>query len=39
MNTTGTDVGNWSWRAAAGSFDAELAARLREEIAQLARGV
>ncbi len=29
MNTPGTDAGNWSWRAAPGSFDAVLAARVR----------
>ncbi|RNM11668.1 4-alpha-glucanotransferase [Nocardioides pocheonensis] len=29
MNTPGTDEGNWTWRADPGSFDAELAGRLR----------
>ena len=29
MNTPGTSAGNWSWRAAPGSFDAVLAARVR----------
>ncbi len=29
MNTPGTAEGNWSWRASAGAFDADLAARLR----------
>ncbi len=29
MNTPGTDEGNWHWRAEPGSFDAELAARVR----------
>jgi len=30
MNTPGTDEGNWAWEASAGSFDAEIAARVRE---------
>jgi 4-alpha-glucanotransferase len=30
MNTPGSDSGNWSWQAAAGSFDAALAERVRE---------
>ena len=30
MNTPGTDVGNWAWQAPAGSFDHELAVRVRE---------
>ena len=29
MNTPGTDEGNWSWQAASGSFDADLAAKVR----------
>jgi len=29
MNTPGSNSGNWAWQAAAGSFDAELAERLR----------
>jgi len=29
MNTPGTDEGNWAWRAPAGAFDGDLAARLR----------
>ena len=29
MNTPGTGAGNWKWRAAPGSFDARLAARVR----------
>lgn len=34
MNTPGTDEGNWGWQAAAGSFDGELAARVREVVAE-----
>jgi 4-alpha-glucanotransferase len=37
MNTPGTDEGNWVWRAPAGSFDAELAARLRTMVADTGR--
>ena len=33
MNTPGTAVGNWGWRATAGAFDADLAARLRDLVA------
>jgi 4-alpha-glucanotransferase len=29
MNTPGTDEGNWAWQAAAGAFDADLAAKIR----------
>ncbi len=32
MNTPGTDEGNWDWQAAAGSLDADLAARLRVRV-------
>ena len=34
MNTPGTDEGNWSWRASPGSFDEDLAARLRQLVAE-----
>ena len=37
MNTPGTDEGNWGWRADPGSFDAELAARLRALVMAFAR--
>ncbi len=30
MNTPGTDEGNWAWQAPVASFDAELAARVRQ---------
>ncbi len=33
MNTPGTDEGNWDWQAPAGSFDGELAARVRGLVA------
>jgi 4-alpha-glucanotransferase len=32
LNTPGTAVGNWTWRAPAGAFHAGLAARLREAV-------
>jgi 4-alpha-glucanotransferase len=37
MNTPGTDVGNWTWQAPAGAFDAHLAARLRDLVAAAGR--
>jgi 4-alpha-glucanotransferase len=37
MNTPGTDVGNWSWRASPGVFDASLSARVRELTASTGR--
>jgi 4-alpha-glucanotransferase len=37
MNTPGTDEGNWTWQAEPGSFDAGLAARLRELVAESGR--
>ncbi|MGY2873167.1 4-alpha-glucanotransferase [Marmoricola sp. URHA0025 HA25] len=33
MNVPGTDQGNWTWRAAPGAFDAELAAKVRNLVA------
>ncbi|WP_395690896.1 4-alpha-glucanotransferase [Nocardioides sp.] len=33
MNTPGTDTGNWAWRAPAGAFTPELAARVRALVA------
>ena len=38
MNQPGTDSGNWSWRAKPGSFDEELAARVRELVDRSERG-
>jgi 4-alpha-glucanotransferase len=38
MNTPGTDTGNWTWRAARGSFDAELSGRMGAVLAQSDRG-
>ena len=32
LNTPGTAVGNWTWRAPVGAFDAGLATRLREAV-------
>ncbi len=32
MNTPGTDVGNWSWRASPGVFDEALSARVRDVV-------
>jgi 4-alpha-glucanotransferase len=32
MNTPGTDEGNWAWQAAAGAFDADLAAKIRTRV-------
>ncbi|WP_435770718.1 4-alpha-glucanotransferase [Nocardioides sp. SYSU DS0651] len=37
MNTPGTDEGNWTWRAPAGAFDDDLAARLRDLVAAAGR--
>ena len=37
MNTPGTDEGNWDWRAAPGSFDADLAERVRALVADSRR--
>jgi 4-alpha-glucanotransferase len=37
MNTPGTDSGNWGWRAPAGAFDHELAARLRQMVSAVGR--
>jgi 4-alpha-glucanotransferase len=37
MNTPGTPHGNWTWQAAQGAFDDELAARLRDVVAQARR--
>jgi 4-alpha-glucanotransferase len=37
MNTPGTDEGNWSWRAPAGAFDHDLAARVRALVAETDR--
>jgi 4-alpha-glucanotransferase len=39
MNTPGTDEGNWAWQAAPGSFDDELAARVRTLVVDSARKV
>jgi len=33
MNTPGTAAGNWGWQAAAGVFDADLAARGHAQVA------
>jgi 4-alpha-glucanotransferase len=37
LNTPGTAVGNWAWRAPSGAFDASLAARLREAVSSADR--
>ena len=37
MNTPGTDEGNWHWRAEPGSFDADLAARVRALVEETRR--
>ena len=37
MNTPGTETGNWKWRAPEGAFDDELAAGLREVVAEAGR--
>ena len=37
MNTPGSDSGNWSWQAAAGSFDAALAERVRRLVEESGR--
>lgn len=37
MNTPGTPQGNWTWRAEEGAFDDELAARMRDAVAQAGR--
>lgn len=37
MNTPGLRDGNWGWRAPAGAFDADLAARLRDAVARAER--
>jgi 4-alpha-glucanotransferase len=37
MNTPGTDGGNWAWQAEPGSFDAALAARVRQLTADSGR--
>ena len=37
MNTPGTDAGNWTWQAARGSFDADLAERLGALVAGTGR--
>jgi 4-alpha-glucanotransferase len=37
MNTPGTALGNWGWRAAPGSFDAGLAARVRALVTEAGR--
>ncbi len=37
MNTPGTDRGNWGWRAPAGAFDDDLAARVRALVADAGR--
>jgi len=37
MNTPGTDEGNWAWQAPVGSFDAGLAARVRELVTEADR--
>jgi 4-alpha-glucanotransferase len=37
MNTPGTPTGNWTWRAPAGSFDADLAARVRAAVTAAGR--
>jgi 4-alpha-glucanotransferase len=37
MNTPGTPHGNWTWQAAQGAFDDELATRLRDVVAHAGR--
>jgi 4-alpha-glucanotransferase len=37
MNTPGTPTGNWTWRAPAGSFDAELATRVHAAVVAAGR--
>lgn len=37
MNVPGTDEGNWAWQAAAGSFDSDLAHRVRALVADADR--
>jgi 4-alpha-glucanotransferase len=37
MNTPGTDVGNWAWRASPHVFDERLAGRLRAMLADANR--
>jgi 4-alpha-glucanotransferase len=37
MNTPGSDSGNWAWQAAAGSFDAALAERVRRLVEESGR--
>jgi 4-alpha-glucanotransferase len=37
MNVPGTDEGNWSWQAERGSFDRDLAERVRALVASTDR--
>ena len=37
MNTPGTATGNWTWQAPAGSFDDDLAGRVRALVADSRR--